>query len=408
MSVTAQPPITESLIKRKRRTDLFKHPRPFERVIQGILFFCGVVSIFTTVGIIITLGAQAWHFFAADQFIEASRTLATDLTATDTQVVLSSGGLQFREGDVIGITIDPEPQNPDNEVQHEKLLVIHRVDEITFEVQRGYQESPQGVFISGTVVEKVKDVTLLEYFTNTKWQPQIGEVGILPLLSSTLTIALMGMVIATPIGLGTAVYLSEYASPRVRNTLKPILEILAGVPTVVLGYFGLTFITPSLLQPLFGNNVCQPYNILAAGIVVGILVIPTISTISEDALRAVPRALREASYGLGATRFETIIKVLLPAAISGILASMILAVSRAVGETMAVALNAGAGPKIPSYFCDAAETIAGHIVRISSGDLSYQSIDYDSLFSLGLTLFVVTLLLNILSQYVTRRFREVY
>jgi phosphate transport system permease protein len=189
--------------------------------------------------------------------------------------------------------------------------------------------------------------------------------------------------------------------------LKPILEILAGIPTVVYGYFALTFMTP-LLQSIFGQQVVQIYNVASAGIVVGILLIPLIASMSEDSLSAVPRSLREASYGLGATRFETATKVVLPAALSGVIAALIVAISRAVGETMIVALAAGAGPNFTFNPFNAAETMTGHIARISSGDVSYQSLQYNSIFAIGLALFVITLTLNIISNVVVRRFREVY
>jgi phosphate transport system permease protein len=186
-----------------------------------------------------------------------------------------------------------------------------------------------------------------------------------------------------------------------------VLELLAGIPTVVYGYFALTFMTP-LLRSLFGIEVVEIYNTASAGIVVGVMIIPTITSISEDAIRAVPQALREASYGLGATRFETVIRVIVPAALSGIIASFILGVSRAIGETMIVSLAAGAGPNFTLNPFAGAETMTGHIVRISSGDISYNSIDYNSLFAIGLVLFVMTLALNMVSQAVTARFREVY
>ena len=250
-------------------------------------------------------------------------------------------------------------------------------------------------------------VTIGEFFTSTTWQPQLGHFGILPLLNSTLMTSLLAMLVAGPLGLFVAIYLSEYASTRVRSTLKPVLELLAGVPTVVYGYFALTFMTP-LLRSLFGIEVVEIYNTVAAGIVMGIMIIPTVASISEDALRAVPGALREASYGLGATRLETVTKVVVPAALSGIVASLILGMSRAVGETMIVAIAAGAGPNFTFNPFKGAETMTGHIVRISGGDISYNSIDYNSLFAIGLLLFVLTFGLNVVSQVVTSRFREVY
>ncbi len=251
------------------------------------------------------------------------------------------------------------------------------------------------------------EVSIVEFFSSTTWQPAIGQFGIWPLVTATLVTSTIAMVVALPLGLATAIYLSEYASDRVRDTLKPILEVLAGIPTVVYGYFALTFMTP-LLRSIFGADVVQIYNTASAGIVVGILIIPLVSSMSEDALRAVPDALREAAYALGATRFETSLKVVLPAAFSGVAAAFVVAISRAIGETMVVAIAAGAGPKFTLNPFESAETMTGHIVRISGGDLSYDSIDYNSIFAIGLLLFFMTLSLNILSRRVVLRFREVY
>jgi len=263
------------------------------------------------------------------------------------------------------------------------------------------------------------EVTLWEFFTGTAWQPQIMKFGIFPLFNATVLTSLIGMTVALPLGLMIAVYLSEYATPRSRAMLKPVLEVLAGIPTVVFGFFALGFMTP-LLQTILGKEQVEIFNVASAGIVIGILIIPLISSMSEDALSAVPHALREASYGLGATKFETAIKIVLPAAISGIAAAFIVAMSRAVGETMVVAIAAGSGPRNFATWGDAmnglnflnplkaAETMTGHIVRISGGDLSYDSIDYDSIFSIALMLFIMTLVLNIISRWIVRRFREEY
>jgi phosphate transport system permease protein len=248
---------------------------------------------------------------------------------------------------------------------------------------------------------------LVEFFTGTEWAPQNGKFGILPLLTATLIVSGIAIVVAVPLGLATAIYLSEYASLRARKTLKPMLEILAGVPTVVYGFFALTFMTP-LLRSIFGNDVVNIYNMASAGVVIGILILPFVSTVSEDALSAVPPSLREAALGLGATRFETAVRVVVPAAFSGIAAAVILAASRAIGETMIVAIASGAGPNFTFNPFEAAETMTGHIVRISGGDLSYNSVDYNSLFAVGLMLFVITLALNVISNRIVRRFREVY
>ena len=261
--------------------------------------------------------------------------------------------------------------------------------------------------------------TLQEFFTGTAWQPAIKLFGIFPLLNATILSSIIGLAVALPIGLMIAIYLSEYASPKARGILKPVLEILAGIPTVVFGFFALGFMTP-LLQGIFGKNTVEIFNIASAGIVIGILIIPLVSSMSEDALSAVPRALREASYGVGATRLETAAKVVLPAALSGISAAVIVGISRAVGETMVVAIAAGAGPRNFASWPEAlkglnflnpfkaAETMTGHIVRISGGDLSFDTIDYDSIFAIAFALFVMTMILNVISRRVVRRFRQEY
>jgi phosphate transport system permease protein len=261
-------------------------------------------------------------------------------------------------------------------------------------------------------------VDILEFFTTTVWQPQAGSFGIWPLILATLYVSVIALLVALPIGLASAIYLSEYASERVRGILKPVLEILVGIPTVVYGYFALTFMTP-LLRGVFGESTVNFFNVASPGIVVGILIIPLVSSLSEDALHAVPVSLREAAYGLGASRLEVALRVVVPAALSGIAASFVLAMSRAVGETMIVALAAGAAPRNFQFGRDSlfgyilnpfepGETMTGHIVRVATGDLAYNTIDYNSIFAIGLTLFVLTLALNILSRRIVRRFREVY
>lgn len=294
-----------------------RRPRVGEKIIEGALFLAGIISIFTTIGIVFVLVRDALDFFAT-----------------------------------------PE-------------------------------------------------VDVLAFLTGTTWQPQLGQFGVWPLLNATLIVSAIGMALAIPVGLATAIYLSEYASPRVRSVMKPMLEILAGVPTVVFGYFALTFVTP-LLRSIFGDDIVKIYNMASAGLVVGVLTIPLVASLSEDALHAVPDSLRQAAYGLGATKRETSLKVVVPAALSGITAAIVVAISRAVGETMIVALAAGAGPNFTFNPFDSAETMTGYMVRISGGDLSYGSIDYQSIFAVGLVVFLLTLGLNIVSQRIVRRFREVY
>ena len=261
-----------------------------------------------------------------------------------------------------------------------------------------------------------EDVGLRDFLFETNWQPRIGEIGIWPLIVATVYTSLIAMAVALPLGLGGAIYLSEYASDRARSWLKPILEVLAGIPTVVYGFFALTFMTPLLRQVLGANNV-EVFNTAAAGIVVGILIVPLVSSMAEDALHAVPDSLRQAAYGLGATKLEVSTRIVLPAALSGIGAAFVVAMSRAVGETMVVAIAAGAAPKnfeLPddtTYVLNpfvAAETMTGYMVRISGGDISYNSIDYNSIFAIGLVLFLMTLTLTALSRRIVARYRQVY
>lgn len=377
------------------QSDLHKKPRIFEQFIRGLLLFSGLVSILTTLGIVVVLGRESLLFFTPPAWIDSFRSMGEDISAVETSLEISGGVDRFSVGEELRIV-------------HEELLVTAIDTEAgTIEVTRGYNDTPAVPHDEGAEIYRADEVTLTEFFTSTQWQPQLGNFGILPLLNATLMTSLVAMLVAIPLGLFTAIFLSEYATPGLRSVLKPVLELLAGVPTVVYGYFALTFMTP-LLRSLLGIETVEIYNTAAAGIVVGIMIIPTIASVSEDALRAVPSALREASYGLGATRLETVIKVVVPAALSGIVASFILGVSRAVGETMIVSLAAGAGPNFTFNPFKGAETMTGHIVRISGGDISYNSIDYNSLFAIGLLLFLMTLALNIFSRIMTGRFREVY
>ncbi len=228
-----------------------------------------------------------------------------------------------------------------------------------------------------------------------------------PLVTATVITSFIAMLVALPFGLSAAIYLSEYASSTVRKTVKPILEILAGVPTVVFGYFALTFMTP-LLRAILGNDNVQIYNMLSAGLVMGIMILPLVCSMSEDALHAVPRSLRDAAYGVGATKVETTLKVVVPAALSGIIAAFILAVSRAIGETMIVAIAAGSGSNFTFNPLKAAETMTGYIARISGGDIAYDTPEYDAIFAIGFLLFIMTLAMNLISRKISSRFREVY
>jgi phosphate transport system permease protein len=250
-------------------------------------------------------------------------------------------------------------------------------------------------------------VPLVRFLTETEWTPLFAEkrFGILVLLSATLLTSFGAMLVALPLGLLVAIYLSEYAAPTTRRVVKPALEVLAGIPTVVYGYFALLSITP-VLQALIPQTAV--FNGAAASIAMGIMILPLISSLSEDALAAVPRALREGAYALGATRFEVATQVVLPAALSGIIAAFILAVSRAIGETMIVAIAAGMSPTLTLNPLVPIETMTAYIVQVSLGDTPFGSLEYKTIFAVGTTLFVLTLLLNIASQWVLARFREVY
>ncbi|MDC2966554.1 phosphate ABC transporter permease subunit PstC [Acidimicrobiaceae bacterium] len=252
------------------------------------------------------------------------------------------------------------------------------------------------------------EVTIREYFTATRWTPTFKNpvYGVLPLISSTLYIALIACLISFPLGLFSAIYLSEFASRRTRKVIKPIMEILAGVPTVVFGYFALNWITPNIVQRFIpGSGV---FNAISAGIAVGIMIIPTIASISDDALNAVPKSLRMGSLALGSTRRITALKIMLPAALSGIIASFILGFSRAIGETMIVTIAGGQYPELNLDPRKAMYTITSSIVNVSLGDTPHGTTAYNALFALGITLFIMTFVLNIFSDYLARKYRKEY
>lgn len=252
-----------------------------------------------------------------------------------------------------------------------------------------------------------KEVSIFDFFTDTQWTPLFTEkhYGILPLLTGTLLTSFIAISVALPIGLSISIYLSEYAPRSFRKTIKPLLELLAAVPTVVYGFFALVVVTPFLQQ--FIPNL-SGFNSLSAGIVMGIMIIPFVSSLSEDALYAVPKALREASYGMGATRLQTAFKVVVPAASSGIIVSIILAISRAIGETMIVAIAAGQQPRLTLDPTVPVETITAFIVQVSLGDVQHGSLEYRTIFAAGITLFVFTFLLNTLSFQIRKKYREKY
>lgn len=251
------------------------------------------------------------------------------------------------------------------------------------------------------------EVSVIDFFTDTQWTPLFSEkhFGILPLLMGTLLTTCIAIVFAVPVGLIIAVYLNEYASPRFTAIVKPILEILAAIPTVVYGFFALQFVTP-LLQSFIPG--LRGFNALSPGLVMGVMIIPYITSLSEDALRAVPKSLREASYGMGATKLQTAFRVMIPAASSGILVSIILAVSRALGETMIVAIAAGQEPNLTFNPMESVETITTYIVQVSMGDVPQDSLEYRTIFAAGMTLFVFTFILNNISFWLRKKYQNQY
>ncbi len=254
-----------------------------------------------------------------------------------------------------------------------------------------------------------REVSIVEFLTGARWAPTFADpgYGVLPLVTGTAWTTLIGLCIAVPFGLGAAIYLSEYAAPRVRKTLKPILEVLAGVPSVVYGYFALTFVAPVLLRDILSVDV-GTYSVLAAGLVLGVMIIPTVASLSEDAMNAVPDALRQGSYALGANKMRTTLRVVFPAAISGIAAAIVLGLSRAVGETMIVAIGAGTQARMVDSPTSPGQTMTGFIAQTATGESTPGTITYNSLFAVGLALFVITLVINLISIALVRRFREAY
>jgi phosphate transport system permease protein len=253
-----------------------------------------------------------------------------------------------------------------------------------------------------------REVSPLRFFFGTRWAPLLEprSFGVLPLICGTFLVAGGALLVAIPVGLGTAIYLSEYASPRIRAALKPILEVLAGIPTVVYGYFALTFITPHVLRPLIAQT--EVFNAASAALVVGVMIIPTIASLCDDALRAVPGTLREAAYALSATRLEVSTRVVVPAAMSGVVAAVLLAFARAIGETMAVTLAAGMTPKLTMNPLESIQTLTAYIVQVSLGDTPAGTVEYQTIFACGMALFAITLTINVIAHQVLKRFREVY
>ncbi|MFL3024016.1 MAG: phosphate ABC transporter permease subunit PstC [Methylophilaceae bacterium] len=291
-----------------------------------------------------------------------------------------------------------------------KRNVIERIIEVGL-----FSSAVVAVFITTAIVYVLvteaipffQHVSIYDFLTDTVWTPNysIKHYGISALVAGTITTTMVALVVAIPLGTLTAIYLSEFASHKVRETIKPILELLVGVPTVVFGYFALMLVTP-FLQTIYPD--LTTFNMLGPGIVMGIMIVPYIASVSEDAMRAVPMSMREGAYAMGATRFQTAIKVIAPAATSGIVASYILAISRAVGETMIVAIAAGQQPNFTFNPVESAATITAYIVSVALGDLEHGTVGYQSIFAAGLTLLVMTLVLNIIGHWVRKRYAERY
>lgn len=265
------------------------------------------------------------------------------------------------------------------------------------------------VALLGPALAFFREVGVVEFLTGTRWAPRFADAsyGVLPLVTGTVWTTVIALLVAVPFGLGAAVYLSEYAPARVRSVLKPVLELLAGIPSVVYGFFALYFIAPRVLRGLLGLQV-GTFSVLSAGVALGIMIIPTIASLSEDAMSVVPQSLRQGSLALGANKMRTTMRVVFPAALSGIAASVVLGLSRAVGETMIVALAAGTQPRMVASPLEVGQTMTGYIAQTATGESTPGTLTYNSLYAVGLLLFVITLIVNIISIRLVRRFREAY
>ncbi|MEZ6125960.1 MAG: phosphate ABC transporter permease subunit PstC [Planctomycetaceae bacterium] len=391
-----------------------------EKLIGFVLLCCALVSIATTVSIVIVLlNDSVFNFNAIGK--DTDRPLEGLVTGTAGQLKLKGRGTKFLHD--LGQLTQGDDERADGPA------LIH-IDGVEYGVQTRESDTeltldrPLENDVSGGTVMRVdlaqraffQQVSLKEFLTDREWTPQMPhrsqqKFGILPLLTNTLLVTGIAALIGVPIGLAAAIYLSEYAGPQERNIIKPILEVLAGIPTVVYGYFALMFITPWVLRPFFQDLLgfkVSFFNAASGGIVVGIMTIPMVASLSEDVLRAVPRSLREAAYALGATKFDVSMKVIVPAALSGILASFLLAIARAIGETMAVSLACGRTPNLTINPLDQIGTMTGYIVQVSQGDTPVGSLVYKSIFAIALTLFLITLTMNIISQWILKRYREAY
>ena len=357
--------------------------RHYERVIQSILWACAMVSVATTVGVVAVLVSNALQFFCRQP------------------IVCNYAGTVTRVRDDLdrGLII---VEDTARERHRFDIHRFHRDDQrCELLVAEGEQIG------AGTTLAIEPGVRLSEFLTHHEWTPLFNPpyFGILPLLCGTTLVAIGAGVIAIPLGLGTAIYLSEFATPAVRGVVKPSLELLAGIPSVVYGFLAVVVISPMIKSAFQLNEI---YSALSACIVVAIMILPMIVSLSEDVLRAVPRSLRESAYALGATEYDVVVRVVVPAAFSGILASFLLAISRAIGETMAVALAAGMRPRLTLNPLESVQTMTGYIVEVTQGETSVGSLAYHTIFAVGLTLFLFTMTMNLVSEYILVRTREKY
>ncbi|MCY3694498.1 MAG: phosphate ABC transporter permease subunit PstC [Chloroflexi bacterium] len=302
-----------------------------------------------------------------------------------------------------------QQQTVDLSPKRKRILVEGAVRSVLFAAAAVSVLTTAGIIFTllGETFQFFTQVSPVEFLTGTRWTPLFvsKHFGVLPLVNGTLAVALVAMLIAVPLGLLAAIFMSEVAAPQLRTVLKPALEVLAGIPTVVYGYFALLFVTP-ILREIFPD--AGIFNVLSAGIVMGFMILPMMASITEDALQAVPVGLREGSYALGATKLETAVKVIVPAALSGILAAVILSISRAIGETMIVSIAAGQQPRLGFDLLNSMETMTAYIVQVSLGDTPQGTIEYQTIFAVGTLLFAMTFVMNLLGDWLVRRFREVY
>ena len=352
-----------------------------EILIHGFLICCAGLSVLTTIGVVIVLCRNASFFFSETHVVSNDQA----------EVIQINDGIQtgqIRTEDRLG-------------EQHVfEINRMHRQDKRTkILVELGQDVEP------GQSLAIEPGVSLVEFCTHPKWTAQFASpyFGILPLVCGTVLVALVAGVIAIPIGLGTAIYLSEYATPMVRRIVRPSLDLLAGIPPVVYGYVAVVTISP-MIKRAFDSD--EPYSALAAALVVAIMILPMIVSLSEDAIRTVPKSLREAAYALGANKYDVTTGVVVPAAISGIVASFLLAISRATGETMAVALAAGLQPKLTLNPLEAVQTMTSYIIAVTEGDSPTGSLSYHAIFAVGLTLFVLTMSMNLIAHVVLERTRR--